>query len=189
LDPGVDEGIELKIGKAVTVVLVLMIICASVIGLNKKYGVGDFKTSPRFLYDKTLMEWVRQNTPDDAIFLTPTYFHAWQESRRPALYDPNIINAASYNKVYMMDTINRFQAIMDVDIKSMKIDQPVKQENQRDWSAGHYQKEKYDSLDERKILEIRDKYGVSYFVTSSPTRYSFPLVYKNELYAVYLLKS
>jgi activator of 2-hydroxyglutaryl-CoA dehydratase len=175
----------LSINKAVTIFLVLIVVAVCIIGLNKKYRVGDFKTSPRFLYDKTLMEWVRHNTSDDAVFLVPTYFHAWMESHRPAFYDPNIINAASYNKVYMMDAIDRFQTLMEVDIKSMKIDEPTRQEVQRDWSAGHYQKEKYDSLDERKVLEIKKKYGISYFVTSSPRKYSFPLVYKNELYAVY----
>lgn len=179
----------MNIGKAVTIFLVLVVVAICGIGINKKYQAGDFKTSPRFLCDKTVMEWARHNTPDDAVFLIPTYFHAWMESRRPAFYDPNIINAASYNKVYMMDAIDRFQTIMEVDIKSMAVDEPTKQEIQRDWSASHYQREKYDSLDERKILEMKKKYGISYFVTSSPRKYSFPLVYRNELYAVYKLNS
>ncbi len=173
--------------RAISILFVAIILCVAMVGVINKYSQADFKNSTLFLYDKSLMKWARENTAEDALFLIPTYFHAWQESHRATFYDPNIINAASYNKVYMNETMARFQVLMGIDLKNADIKAPRKQEVQRDWSAGHYQREKYDELTETKVLEMGRKYNIEYFVASSTKKYSFPIVYRNKMYTVYVL--
>lgn len=174
-------------GNLMVIVYGAILIFLSLIGLHGKYNVEDYKKSAWFQYDKLLIEWVRGHTTEDANFLIPIYFHSWQATGRPAFYDANIINGASYNKAYIMDAIKRFQILMDVNLKDMNLEEPPKAEFQTTWSSASFQRERYDSLSEGKILEIRNKYDIKYFVASSERNYSFPIVYQNDRYKVYAL--
>ena len=182
-----DEKHVVSEGNPMVMVCGAILIFLALIGLHRKYNVEDYKMSALFQYDKPLMEWARGHTPEDANFLIPIYFHSWQAAGRPAFYDANIINAASYNKAYIMDAIKRFQILMDVNLKDMNLEEPPKAELQTTWSVGSFQRERYDSLAEHKIMEIKNSYGINYFVTSSEKKYSFPVVYQNDRYKVYAL--
>lgn len=165
-----------------------ILIFMSLIGLHRKYNTEDHKESMYFGYDKPLVEWVKGHTPENASFLIPMYFTSWQGTKRPAFYDPNIINAASYNKVYIMDAVKRFQILMDVNLKDVNLEGPPEMELQATWSSSSFQNERYDSLTEDRILEIKKNYSIDYFVASSKKDYSFPVIYQNDKYKIYVLK-
>jgi hypothetical protein len=176
-----------KRGQSLAMVYVAILAVLFLGGLSRKYSAENFKESALYLYDRPLIKWARESTPEEANFLIPIYFHSWQGTKRPAFYDVNIINAASYNKTFIMDAIERFQVLMGVNLKDIDVEKPPGAENYGGWSADVFQRERYDSLSEGKILEIKANYNINYFITSSEKRYSFPIVYQNARYRVYSL--
>lgn len=173
--------------KKIVIICSAVILLLSIDGLYKKYSADNYKKSSLFLYDRPLIDWVKENTPKNAQFLIPPYFYSWQGTGRPAFYDPNIINTASYNKAYIMDAIKRFQILMSINLKDINLEEPPKMEIERTWSASSFQREKYDAMMEDNILEIKKSYGIKYFITSSKNNYSFPIVYQNNKYKIYNL--
>ncbi len=173
--------------KKVVIICSIILFLLSLNGLYRKYTGENYKESSLYRYDRPLMEWVRGNTPENAIFLIPIYFHSWQGTKRPAFYDANIINGASYNKVYIMDAIKRFQILMDVNLKDVSLEKLLKWETSKTWSANSFQRERYDNMTEDRITEIKGNYGMKYFITASERRYPFPVVYQNDKYRIYNL--
>lgn len=171
--------------KKFVIICSIILFLLSLNGLYRKYNGENYKESSLYRYDRPLMDWVRGNTTESATFLIPIYFHSWQGTKRPAFYDANIINGASYNKAYIMDAIKRFQILMDINLKDANLEKLLKWETSKTWSANSFQKERYDNLTESRILEIKGNYGIKYFITSSVRSYSFPIVYQNDKYRVY----
>jgi len=174
--------------KAVVCGVILIMLSAS--GLYIKYKGENYKNSNVYLYDRPLAAWVKNNTLKTDEFLIPLTFYAWQESKRPVFYDKNVINAASYNKAFMMAAIKRFQVLMGLNLKKLsesEIDaiSPIG----KSWGGMNaYFTKKYNSLSEEDVRNISRDYNVKYFVTGSDKDYSFPVVYDIKKYRIYKLK-
>jgi hypothetical protein len=171
------------------IVFNVILIALSAIGLYREYSLGDFKETPYYQYEKPMKEWVINNTSREDRFLIPLSINSWSDTNRYAFYDVNIINNASYNKVFIMEAIKRLQILVDLDLKNMteKEMSEISPLN-GDWTKRHTVfNARYNNLSEERLLKFRDDYDIDYFVTTSDTQYTFPIVFKNKGFRIYRL--
>jgi hypothetical protein len=165
----------------------LFLLMITFMGLSGKYRGADFKQTDVWCYERPMKLWVKANTAEGDKFLIPLYINSWQSTKRPALYDVNVINAASYNKAFIGEAMEGFQALTGINLKTitekeMEEISPLK----GDWWRRMVRlNENYDNLSTERILALRDNYGIKYFVTASQKSYEFPVVYENGRYIIY----
>jgi len=160
------------------------------VGLCEKYKGADLKQTDFWLNEKPMKIWVKYNMAEEDKFLIPPYVNSWQSTKRPCLYDVNVINAASYSKAFMADAIEGFQALTGIDLKTITEEEmnEISPLNE-DWSRRNtILDERYDNLSTERIIKLRDDYDIGYFVTASKKIYAFPVIYKNAKYTIYDIK-
>ncbi len=174
----------------VTVLLTGVFVFLSYVGLERAYGLEDYRNNIIYKYEMPMKDWVRVHTPGDSKFLIPFYINSWFDTNRYAFYDVNIANNASYNKVYIMEAIRNFEILMNIDLKRMsKAEMNKISPLDGRWGARNdYFKRFYDNLSENRVLQFHRDFGIDYFVTGSRKRYPFTVVYCNDEFIIYRLK-
>ncbi len=116
-----------------------------------------------------VQNFVRKNTPQDALILVPPYLTSFRTYYERGIYtDFKSGTYSSYNPLYAVRWWERIQAL----------------------GIRHYNddmKRIYNSLPQNKMQALSEKYHIGYFVTESKKNYPFSVMFKNETFAVYKL--
>lgn len=174
----------------IELIYVFILLTITFVGLCEKYKGADHRQTDIWRHERPMKIWVKYNMAEEDKFLIPPYVNSWQSTKRPCLYDVNVINAASYNKAFMADAIEGFQALTGIDLKTITEEEmnEISPLNE-DWSRRNtILDERYDNLSTERIIKLRDDYDIGYFVTSSKKIYTFPIVFRNEKFTIYDIK-
>jgi hypothetical protein len=116
---------------------------------------------------RQLTDWVKQQTPDDALFLTPRSQQTfnWYTGRSEVITWKNLPQDAT--------------GIVEWWARLNDVYRPQPDDEPEDW---------YESLANIPVPRLRrlaEKYGFEYLVTEALPPLALPVVYRNESYAVY----
>jgi len=137
-----------------------------------------------------VQHWLRNNTPVDALILSPpTDFLFRIYSQRSIVRGARDSTYANINRDYAMEMwergadlmgfnrrIKNFPPLIDFGVREGKSFRKEIKEKIKNYYAG---------MEPDRIQELIEKYEVDYLVMNIENRLPFPLLYKNELYAVY----
>lgn len=141
---------------------------------------------------KGLYDWIRNNTTKYESFLIPMDICDFQSTHRESLYDSSLVNNALYNKKYINEAMARFSDQTNINLKTISLDEIESRFSYNDLDASQnksindYSREYYNSLTEERILELKRKYNLNYFITYNKN-YSFKKVYSYKDYIVFKL--
>ena len=130
----------------------------------------------------TVQRWARDNTPRDAVFITPPHKWWFYESdwrvfseRRTVATLSELLEAA-FNPDYISLWEPRFDALAPGALERFRGDYFENVEITR---------QAFDSLPTATLLHVACDYGASYLVVEKPRARDLPLVYANDAYLVY----
>ena len=128
--------------------------------------------------------WAKNNTPKDAIFITPPalwwfYDLEWRVvSERSTVSTLSELLEGAFLPSYIDYWRPRFEDVAPKALKQFS-DDPLKNII--------ITKKAYYSLSEKDIIRISKKYGAKYFVSEKPSQYQFPIVYQNNGFTIYMI--
>jgi len=128
--------------------------------------------------------WAKNNTPKDAIFITPPalwwfYDLEWRVvSERSTVSTLSELLESAFLPSYIDYWRPRFEDVAPKALKQFS-DDPLKNII--------ITKKAYYSLSEKDIIRISKKYGAKYFVSEKPSQYQFPIVYQNNGFTIYMI--
>lgn len=131
---------------------------------------------------RDVQEWARDNTPKDAIFITPMTKWWLNEaewrvfSERQNISSLSEILEAAFEPEYMRHWQPRFEALAPGALARFRGDYP---ENRK------IVDELYNNLSTESLKETACKYGASYLVVQKPVSHNLPELYENSEYRIY----
>lgn len=130
--------------------------------------------------------WARNNTPRNAVFITPSHLWSFHESdwrvfseRSTVVTQPELMEIA-FAPNYLPTWRERFAAIYPGALERMDGNQ---------LAIPAIVQEAYYRLEEKDVLGAACRYGATFFVTDRPRRYKLKQVYRNERFIVYSIAS
>ena len=129
--------------------------------------------------------WARDNTPKNAIFITPPekwwmYETEWRVlSERSSVSTISELLEAAFDPTYISYWRPRFEAVAPG---------AIKQFDGNPFANLNITKNAYNSLHKEDIMNISHAYNASYVLVEKPTRYRLPIAYQNEEYIMYKIK-
>ena len=130
-----------------------------------------------------LAEWARQNTPREAVFLIPLqmgdgsgWSHFRHVSQRNLFTQQKDGSAWTYAPWFAEEWLSRLKALgyyefAGLDEKSYTIGS---------WIYKRKYKKFYDTIDDRKIDQLKKQYRIDYWITRATVKSRFPRVYEHE---------
>lgn len=131
-----------------------------------------------------VQEWAKQNTPQNAIFLTPPdkwwlFEPDWRVySERSTVATLSEVLEFAFTPEYADYWLSRFDDVTP--LAREKFDGDL-------YKTIRLTKDAYASLSTSQMLTLSSKYGVTYIVVEKPKLLFLPLVYENSSFAVYHL--
>jgi hypothetical protein len=115
-------------------------------------------------------EWIAENTPPDAVFLTPRSSQSFKwRTGRPELATRKDIPQDAHN---MVEWFGRLKNIFSRDVNGVTewVDSP-------------------GELGTERVRQLADQYGFDYVLADDSAPLALPIAYKNEVYVVYRVKN
>ncbi|EKE13716.1 MAG: hypothetical protein ACD_12C00853G0001 [uncultured bacterium] len=128
--------------------------------------------------------WAKNNTAKDVIFITPPalwwfYNLEWRViSERSTVSTLSELLEGAFLPSYIDYWRPRFEDVAPGALIQFSVD-PLKNIE--------ITKKAYNFLSEKDVIRISKKYNAKYFVSEKPYRYSFPMVYQNNHFNIYVL--
>ena len=129
--------------------------------------------------------WAKNNTPKDAIFITPPqrwgfYMVEWRVgSERSTVVTLSELLEGAFEPNYISYWKPRFNSLAPGMINSFNGDF---------FTTLNKVDKSYASLSKEKIIKIANTYNASFIVTEKPQHFDFPLVFENKEFFVYVFK-
>lgn len=174
-----------QITAPVTITLVLLI-CAleiSIANAANLFSPGLFIDGERSDW-RDAQEWARENTPKDALFITPPYIFWHYESDWRVFSERGTVVSIceSMELHYYPPFASNFEMRMN-DLAPGSIEKF----NGNYYDTMRFTQEAFETLDDDDLAKVADKYGADYLVLPRGTITNFASVYQNPSYAVYKL--
>lgn len=144
-----------------------------------------FYIYPRRTAFTEMQLWAKNNTPKDAIFITPPekwwmYETEWRVlSERSSVSTISELLEAAFDPAYISYWRPRFEAVAPGAIKQYDGDF---------FTNLNVTKKAYNSLHKQDILNISRLYNASYILVEKPTLYNLPVAHQNKEYSMYKIK-
>ncbi|EKE15463.1 MAG: hypothetical protein ACD_12C00008G0002 [uncultured bacterium] len=177
----VDNDFAIRINKYLIIItfLITLIILNQINIWKPGINIGPIKDDNYYV-----QMWAKNNTPKDTIFITPPalwwfYSLEWRViSERSTVSTLSEVLEGAFFPSYISYWQPRFEEVAPG---------ALTQFSQNALKNIEITKKAYNTLTEKDILRISDKYGAKYFVSEKPNQYKFPVTYQNNVFTVYLL--
>jgi hypothetical protein len=163
------------------VLLAISAITGLVVGVYHIWGPGLHPTGPHTDWEDAQL-WARDNTPRDALFITPPhlwwlYQSDWRVfSERSSVATLTELLEAAFSPAYVGYWRPRFEAVAPGALAQFRGNIF---ENKAVTAAAYY------SLSTADMEAVARRYGADYLVVERPHAYDLPIVYENSGYTVY----
>jgi len=145
--------------------------------LAGKHSVFDFFQSPAI----QIAEWARNNTPRESVFLIPISDETgWTNfrhiSQRNVLTYHKDGSAWTYAPWFAEEWLSRLKALGYYEFAGL---------NEKSYTIGSWLYKKdferfYDTIDDKKVEQLRKQYRIDYWITRASVKSRFPRVYEHE---------
>jgi len=167
---------------------IVAVVCAAqaVVFVQQAIALQDFPSDAQRVdsSSKAVCQWIQQNTPRDAIFVTPPveldHFHWLAERATIAKF--KLVPPSSVGIPEWIDRLTRLSGTVDpwVGIRRDRNNSP---QIQRRMTHG------YRNLSTEQALNLMQTYSAAYFLSKGLPKLDLPMVYQNEDYTLYAAPS
>ena len=151
-----------------------LLIIAVIVNFSLLYRHYSFRLKELYPFssaETSLEDWVRSNTPQEAIFLTPPDFYSFRlNAERATIIDWLVM---PFEPKGMMEWAERISDVSGIQITGFY------------GITGSKALEGYKTLDENRLNYLRQKYRFDYVVTPKNRTLPLPYLYSNDRYILY----
>ena len=166
-------------------IIIILLITTAIIFINLEIYKPEIHIFGNKLGNYNAQIWARNNTPKDAVFITPPHIWAFHDLEWRGISERSTVSLlselldAAFAPEYITTWKPRFESVAPGALEKLK---------GNFFSNIKIIKQAYYSLSEEDILNISNKYNAQYHVVEKPYKYNFPIVYEGNLYTIYKLK-
>ena len=166
----------------------LIVLCVCIITLSGYFFVFKHLTSPMWLTEPPnnswvqTAQWAKENTPGDAIFLTPTYLDTarYRAEFRLIAQRSVVVSRHEGDQVAFSYTfaLEWYQRMHDLSNGLYTLDAPLA-------NSDRITEQGFRSLSEEDLVALARTYGASYLVLEADRQFSLPIKFKNSDFVIY----